>query len=157
MECYRLFLETATAVGTIGATVLALWLALRHNQRHIDGTFIWEAATNFEPILLVQNTSNRIVVIDSIAVKYRNKRVSIINASDDTTLAKHAIIEAGQIKRIPINIVHLDVEDQKKPKKRYYLSVTITLRNGRRYTSKQKYSFDEMRGLFFGQALFEGE
>lgn len=157
MECYSLFLETATAIGTIGATVVAIWLALRQSQRHIDGTFVWEAATNYQPTLLVQNTSSRIVVIDSIVVKYRNRQVSTISASDDASLAKHAIIEAGQIKRIPINIVHLDIEDQKKPKKRYYLSVTIMLRNGRRYTSKQKYSFDEMRGLFFGQALFEGE
>lgn len=157
MECYRLFLETATALGTIGATILALWLALRQNQRHIDGTFIWDGPTHFQPVLLVQNTSNRIVVIDSIAVKYRNKRVSMISASDNTTLARHAIIEAGQIKRIPINVVHLDIEDQKKPKKRYYLSVIITLRNGHRYTSKQKYSFYEMRGLAIGQALFERE
>jgi len=157
MECYRLFLETATAIGTIGATVVAIWLALRQNQRHIDGTFIWEAATNYQPTLLIQNTSTRIVIIDSIKIKYRNKQVSTISASDNSALAKCAIIEANQIKRIPINIAHLNVDDQRKPKKRYYLSVTITLRNGRRYTSKQKYSFDEMRGLIFGQALFEGE
>ena len=65
-----------------------------------------------------------------------------------------AIIEAGQIKRIPINIAYLNIEDLPNRKKHHCLKVIIKLRNGRRHTSKQKYSYDELLGLVFGQALF---
>jgi len=153
MECSD-WINLASAVGTVGATLVALFLALKGNMRHVDRSFIWEAATNYQPTLLVQNTSSRIIVIDSIEIKYRGKRVGIIKASDDPTLAEQAIIEAGQIKKIQVNSINLDIKDIPSRKKRYYLKVTIKLRNGRRHTSKQKYSYDELLGLVFGQALF---
>ena len=80
--------------------------------------------------------------------------VGIIRASDDLTFAKQAIIEAGQIKKIPINIVHLDIKNMQNKKRRHCLKVIIKLRNGRKHTSRQKYSYDEMLGLVFGQSLF---
>lgn len=148
------WINLASAIGTVGATLVALYLALKGNMRHVDGTFIWEASTEYQPTLLVQNTSTRIIVVDSIGIKYRGKQVGIIKASDDKKLAQQAIIEAGQIKRIPINIAYLNIEDLPNRKKRHCLKVIIKLRNGRRHTSKQKYSYDELLGLVFGQALF---
>ena len=148
------WINLASAIGTVGATLVALYLALKGNMRHVDGTFIWEASTEYQPTLLVQNTSTRIIVVDSIGIKYRGKQVGIIKASDDKRLAQQAIIEAGQIKRIPINIAYLNIEDLPNRKKRHCLKVIIKLRNGRRHTSKQKYSYDELLGLVFGQALF---
>lgn len=148
------WINLASAIGTVGATLVALYLALKGNMRHVDGTFIWEASTEYQPTLLVQNTSTRIIVVDSIEIRYRGKQVGIIKASDDKKLAQQAIIEAGQIKRIPINIAYLNIEDLPNRKKRHCLKVIIKLRNGRRHTSKQKYSYDELLGLVFGQALF---
>ena len=148
------WISLASAIGTVGATLVALYLALKGNMRHVDGTFIWEASTEYQPTLLVQNTSTRIIVIDSIEIKYRGKQVGIIKASDDRKLAQQAIIEAGQIKRIPINIRYLDIQDLSNRKKRHCLKVIIKLRSGRRHTSKQKYSYDELLGLVFGQKLF---
>ena len=148
------WISLASAIGTVGATLVALYLALKGNMRHVDGTFIWEASTEYQPTLLVQNTSTRIIVIDSIEIKYRGKQVGIIKASDDRKLAQQAIIEAGQIKRIPINILYLDIQDLPNRKKRHCLKVIIKLRSGRRHTSKQKYSYDELLGLVFGQKLF---
>ena len=148
------WISLASAIGTVGATLVALYLALKGNMRHVDGTFIWEASTEYQPTLLVQNTSTRIIVIDSIEIKYRGKQVGIIKASDDRKLAQQAIIEAGQIKRIPINIRYLDIQDLSNRKKCHCLKVIIKLRSGRRHTSKQKYSYDELLGLVFGQKLF---
>lgn len=148
------WINLASAVGTVGATLVALYLALKGNMRHVDGTFIWEASTEYQPTLLVQNTSTRIIVIDSIEIKYHGEKVSIIRTSDDKKIAELAIIEAGQIKKIPINTQYLDIEDLPNRKKRHYLEVTIKLRNGRRHTSRQKYSYDELLGLVFGQRLF---
>lgn len=148
------WINLASAVGTVGATLVALYLALKGNMRHVDGTFIWEASTEYQPTLLVQNTSTRIVVVDSIEIKYRGKIVGTIRTSHDKKIAEQAIIEAGQIKKIPINILYLDIEDLPNRKKRHCLEVTIKLRNGRRHSSRQKYSYDELLGLVFGQRLF---
>ena len=148
------WINLASAIGTVGATLVALHLALRENMRHVDGTFIWEASTEYQPTLLVQNTSSRIIVIDSIEIKYRSKQAAIIKASDDRKLAQQAIIEAGQIKKIPIDIRYLDIQDLQNRKKRHCLKVIIKLRSGRRHISKQNYSYDELLGLVFGQALF---
>lgn len=147
------WINLVSAVGTVGATLVALYLALRENMRHVDGTFIWEASTEYQPTLLVQNTSTRIIVIDSIKIKYRGKKVSIIRTSEDRELAQQAILEAGQIKKIPINIRYLDIQDLTNRKKRHCLKVIIKLRNGGRHKSKQKYSYDELLGLGFGQRL----
>ena len=148
------WINLASAVGTVGATLVALYLAHRGNTRHVDGTFIWAASTEYQPTLLVQNTSTRIIVIDSIEIKYRGKKVSIIKASNDRKLAEQSIIEAGQIKKIPINLLYLDIQDLPNRKKRHCLKVIIKLRNGRRHASKQKYSYDELLGLVFGKRLF---
>lgn len=148
------WINLASAIGTVGATLVALYLALKGNMRHVDGTFIWEASTEYQPTLLVQNTSTRIIVIDSIEIKYSGKQVGIIKASDDRKLAQQAIIEAGQIKKIPIDIRYLDIQDLSNRKKRHCLKVIIKLRNGRRHTSKQQYSYNELLGLVFGQRLF---
>ena len=149
------WINLVSAVGTVGATLVALYLALKGNMRHVDGTFIWEASTEYQPTLLVQNTSTRIIVIDSIEIKYRGKRIGVINASDDLKLARQAITEGGQIKKIPISIAHLNIKDVPNRKKRHCLKVIIKLRNGHRHISKQKYSYDELLGLVFGQRLFE--
>ena len=148
------WINLASAIGTVGATLVALYLALKGNMRHVDGTFIWEASTEYQPTLLVQNTSTRIIVVDSIEIKYRGKQVGIIKASDDRKLAQQAIIEAGQIKKIPIDIRYLDIQDLPNRNKRHCLKVIIKLRNGRRHISKQQYSYNELLGLVFGQRLF---
>ena len=153
MDCSD-WINLASAIGTVGATLVALYLALKGNMRHVDGTFIWEAATEYQPTLLVQNTSTRIVVVDSIVIKYRGEKVGIIRTSDNKKLAEQAIIEAGQIKKIPISTQQLDIKKLANRKKRHCLKVIIKLRNGHRHTSKQKYSYDELLGLVFGQRLF---
>lgn len=148
------WINLVSAAGTVGATLVALYLALRENMRHVDGTFIWEASTEYQPTLLVQNTSSRIIVIDSIEIKYHGKRVGIIRTSEDKKLAQQAIIEAGRVNKIPINILYLDIQDLPNRKKRHCLKVIIKLRSGRRHTSKQKYSYEELLGLVFGKKLF---
>ena len=70
------WINLASAIGTIGATTVALWLALRDTGRHVDGTFIWEAASSYLPILLIQNTSRKIFVLESIEFKITGRSLT---------------------------------------------------------------------------------
>ena len=151
MYCYKMLLDIATTIGTVGATIVALWLGLRDGVKKIDGTFIWDAATSFQPTLFIQNMSKRIVVIESIEVKYRHKIVCIIHAGEDYNLAKYAIVEANKTQNIPMGKYDLRFPKQDNSKKKYVLKITIRQRNGRSAVSKLKYSFDEIGGLIFGQ------
>ena len=66
MHWYTVFLDIAVAIGTIGSSIVALYLGLRGARRKIDATFLWEDATDCQPTLLVQNISSRIAVIKSV-------------------------------------------------------------------------------------------
>lgn len=151
---YSLFLDTATALGTIGATLVALWLGLRENRRRIDGTFIWDVATSYQPTLLVQNTSTRIVVIEHIELKYKRESVCSINVLEEYSFAKYAIIEAGQIQKIPMTEISLKFPKPADHGKKYKLEVIIKQLNGRKSLSTTKYSYNEIQERFFGQGLF---
>ena len=85
--------------------MVALWLALRTTSRYIDATFVWEAASSYQPTLLVQNTSTRIVVLESIEVWYCNTQVCMVDMAKEFKFAKYSILEAGQTMKIPMATV----------------------------------------------------
>ena len=150
------WINLASAIGTIGATTVALWLALRDTGRHVDGTFIWEAASSYQPILLIQNTSRRIVVLESIEIKYYGKIAYMIDATEDFKFARQSIIEAGNIQKIPINTGKLKFAKPSNPKRKYALKVIIRQRTGPKKVCAVKYSYEELGTRFFGQGLFSG-
>lgn len=150
MEWLYPALDILTAIGTVGATVVALWLALRESLSRINGVFIWSAATNDKPTLLVQNIGNRIAVIEVVQVFYDRTQVCNIDFSKEYSLTDYAIIETDQVVKIPIDPKWLNFKPAKKPDKKRPLKVVIKPRNGRRCVSKQKYSYNELNGLFFG-------
>lgn len=60
MKCVSLFLGILTAVGTVGATIVALYLAIPDDKPRINGVFVWSTATKYQPTLLVQNVRKQI-------------------------------------------------------------------------------------------------
>ena len=98
-----LILDTLTAFGTVGATIVALWLGLRDNKQKIVGLFVWSATTNYQPTLLIQNTGKRVVVIESVEVFYDRKSIAHINFFEINSLRNFTIIEANQVVQCPIN------------------------------------------------------
>ena len=154
MDCIHLILEILTAVGTVGATVVALWLALRNSQPQINGVFVWSMATRYAPTLLVQNTGKKIVVIDSVKVLYNRHLVCNIRFSEEYSLKDFIIFEAGEVKSVPFNTDWLQIDAPANQTKPYKLKVVITPRSGRKGVSKQKYSYKELQSLFFGYGLF---
>lgn len=144
----------ASAVGTIGATMVALWLVLRTASRHIDATFVWEAASSYQPTLLVQNTSFRIVVLESMEVQYCNTQVCMVDMAKEFEFAKYSILEAGQTMKIPMATVKFAFPKPSNQKRKYSLKIIIRQRTGPKRVCSVQYSYSELQERFFGQGLF---
>ena len=150
------WINLVSAIGTIGATGVALWLARRSTSRHVDGTFIWEISTSYQPTLLIQNTSDRIVVLESIEVRYHRKPACLIKMDKSYSFSKYSIIEVGQVVKIPLGDAEFTFKTPNNQKKKYRLKIIIQQRNGRQYVCVSKYSFEELQERFFGKGLFSG-
>ena len=157
MDCVHLILEILTAVGTIGATIVALWLARRDDRPRINGVFVWSASTEYQPTLMIQNIGKQIAVIELIEVFYHGHLVCRICFSEEYTLRNFSIVEAGEVKRVPLKTEWLHMNAPQDKTRPFTLKVVIRPRSGRKSVSKQKYSYNELCGLFFGYGLFSNK
>lgn len=159
--CGKWFLENGIAlfeaIGTVGATIVALWLARKDNQRRIDGMFVWNATTEYQPILLVRNISKRISVIKSIEMRYLKTTICSINISEHFDVSKFAILHPNKCFEIPICKYMQMPKPPKTEKNKYRLKVAIRQWNGRRYSFSTRLSYEEFQTRFFGQKLFEND
>lgn len=143
-----------TAIGTIGATILALWLAVHDKMRRVDAVFVWGIPTEYQPMLFVKNMGNKAVVLDCIQIKYNRREVCKIDVFNSTALREYAIFKPFEEKTIPLGNRIPTIDAPKKQKRQYLFEVIIVPRQGRKFISKQKYSYDDIGELLFGCALF---
>jgi len=155
MRWYNIALDIAVAVGTIASSVIALYLGLSGTRRKIDALFLWEDATDYQPILLVQNVSNRIAVIKSVEIRYDGESVCHIRASMEPHLSKYAIIEPGKIQRIPMNKFDLRFPQKGDQLQKYKLKTIVRQQAGFKCKFTIRLSYSELKEKFFGQGLFE--
>ena len=134
--------------------MVALWLALRTTSRYLDGTFIWEATSSYQPTLLVQNISTKIAVLESIEVQYCNHKVCVVNMTKEYKFTEYSILEAGHIVKIPMNTVKFDFPKVTNQNKKHKLKIIIRQRTGPKCICSIKYSYNELLERFFGQELF---
>lgn len=154
MNWFSLLLEIFTAAGTVGAVIVALWLARRDDRPRINGVFMWSTATNYQPTLLVQNVGKQIAVIEVVKVYYNKKRIGEIYFSETSSLKDFVIVKAGEVKQVPLQSKWLKVYKPKDIMKPFTLKVVVIPRSGRKSISKQKYSYKELVDLFFGSGFY---
>lgn len=157
IEIIQLGLDFLVAVGTISATIVALYLGLRQNRRSIDSVFIWGTPTNYQPILMIHNIGIGTIVIDNVKLYYKNRLIGCMDFFEDHTLRKNAIIESGKTEKIIVDKKFIQIKTPTSIEKKYFLKVVVTPRDGKPFSSKQKYSFKELDSLLFGQRLFENK
>lgn len=154
MNWFSLVLEIFTAVGTVGAAAVALWLARRDDRPRINGVFMWRTAANYQPTLLVQNVGKQIAVIEFVEVYYNKKLIGEIRFSDKSSLKDFMIVKAGEVKQVPLQSEWLSVNKPQDIMQPFTLKVVVTPRSGRKSVSKQKYSYAELNDLFFGSGFY---
>lgn len=146
-----------TAIGTVAATIVALYFGLRENSCRINGVFLWDSSSDYTPMLLIENVGNRIVVVEEICIFYAGKKVGNISFTKEQSLRDYRIIRANEAKKVPISLEWLNFPKITNTSKIYTLKIEIKHRSGGKYVSKQRYTYNDLEGLFFLNGLDSGE
>lgn len=104
-------------------------------------------------MIVVQNTSNRVSVIESIEIRYMGNKIYYEKILDSAYLSDFAIIEANEVKKILLPGLNFEISEPADKDKKYNLKIIIKQRKGRRSVSKTKYSYNEVSDHSFGQAF----
>ena len=62
-----------SAIGTFLAAFIAIFLAYMPRIKRIDLTFIWSAANDYQPYLILHNRSERYIPLSAIEFYYKSK------------------------------------------------------------------------------------
>ena len=150
-----ILLDTLTALGTIGACVIALALALKANSQKLDCVFVWGTPNNYQPTLVVNNLGDRTVVISGIDVTYNRQHLAYIDFWLDPMMRDCTIIPPRTEKIITLDSGAFQVSPNGEDiKKKQLLTITVKTISGKKFKSKQKYSREELLEVFFGEGLF---
>ena len=116
-----MIINLISAIGTVGATVLALYLALQNNRQRIDCAFMWETATGDKPMLILNNIGNHTVIEEYVDLYFHNEKIGrfdILRSSSDTM---------------------------------YKLTAIVTTTTKKRYKSSYKYCYHELLGFTYSE------
>lgn len=153
-EILTLIFTAFSAVGTVSSASIALALSRRDMRRRIDAVFIWNDSekSRFKPTVLIQNTGKLMTVIESISFYYRNECIGQYTLSNDSGLCKYSIVQAGKSSEIPFSSYDFKINKPKKTNKPYVLKILIKPRRGKTFSSKQRYTYNELAQLMFFEA-----
>lgn len=152
-EIANLVIGAVSAVGTLGATVIALYLALQGRQQRIDCAFMWEAVTDDKPVLILNNIGNRTVIVERVDLYYNRKKVGGMDILRNSDYSGNAIISPNKEVRMVLGSDALKLDIKGKPVKNpdtiYKLTAVVTTTNKKRYKSSYGYSYNDLSFLLF--------
>ncbi len=164
--------DALSAIGTVSATIIALWLAFDGRKKKLSASFIWAGVEEYQAKLLVSNPSSKIIVINTISLKYQYKMYPAVDLLTDFHYKDLYTLLPNEAKEIPIRMptglhdnlhikemkhkdgITLDNAYLKQSGKKRRLAILITDNCGKKYRIVQKYSVSDLLSLFFGEALF---
>lgn len=146
-----LCVSSAGLIVSIVSLIRLFYLDHDSKVSRVSGAIMWGAGSNYQPIIIAQNTGNTVAVIDDIEVNYDNSKIFSVTFLNDRSVSEYAIILAGEIKKIPITIGECKTTQGNLKKK---LELIIRLTNGKKTISKQYYTPKEFGELIFCNELF---
>ena len=152
-DILHLVFEIVTALATLGATTIALYLALRDQHQQIDCVFMWEAATEHKPTLILNNIGNRTVIVERIDFFFDGKRIGYIDLLRSNQYGKHAIICPNAESRIDLSSVNFRITGRplKNPDTIYKWTAVVTSTTKKKYKSNYRYTYNDISFLTFYQ------
>ena len=154
-EIVNMVIGTISAIGTFGAAVIALYLAVQGNRQRIDCAFMWEAATEDKPMLILNNIGNRTVIVERVDLYYNRKKVGGIDILRNADYSKNAIISPNKEVRMLHNsdVLKLDIKGKpvKRPDTIYKLTAVVTTTNKKCYKSSYGYCYNDLSFLMFAE------
>ena len=155
IEGISLIFEMITAIGTVGAVIVALWLAAYEWQPRLDCVFIWATATRCKPVLIINNIGRKIVIIKTIWIMYDGHQICLFDVLRDHELYESAIIKPKTEIQIAFNSdrIKLQDDDIKNRDEKHELEVIVNTTDGKQYSPRCNYTYNELMELFFGEGL----
>lgn len=156
---WQTIISAVSAIGTVGACIISLWLARQTEKHKLDCVFVWGIPNEYKPTLIVKNLCRRTIIIDKVDVFYAHKQVASINCFSDYKMKEYAVIYDGERKQIELktedfhfpNIKENNADKQRKKT----LKIVVHTSSGKRFVSKHKFTDRKLLELLFGYALFQ--
>ena len=96
-------IDIVTAIATLGATLLALYLALRDGRQRIDCVFMWETATEDKPMIILNNIGDRTVIVERVDLIFDGHKICSVDVLRRLAYSKNAIISPNKEVKIVLN------------------------------------------------------
>ena len=149
--------DVVTAVATLGATLLALCLALRDRRQRIDCAFMWETATEDKPMIILNNIGDRTVIVERVNLTFDGQNICSVDVLRRSAYSENAIISPNKEVRIALNMKDIKQNIKGRPVKNpdtvYNLTAVVTTTNKKKYKSSYRYCYNDILGLLFSGTL----
>ena len=99
--------DALSAIGTIGATGVALWLGLRKPKKKLDIVLLWDYVTKSKPVVYLSNSTSYIIAIKNIEIIYNEKRVAYMEITKNVASAYNGLISTNEIKEFVFENIDL--------------------------------------------------
>lgn len=157
---WGIFWNAASAIATVAATVLALWLALRDNVKRLDALFVWNQIELYQPILFLHNSGNIPIAIEHIRVTYKNEEIFTLDVLKGYKHEKFDdfLVPPGELRRINLSTEGVAVTKRYKwtaKRKHFEPRIKITIKDirGKKYVVRQRMSENQMAENEVGAVL----
>lgn len=166
------FWTALTAIGTIGACIIAIWGIWRNERKKISGALVWDNVTHYIPKLVLSNTCSKTIVISKVDFTYQSKNIGMLNVLQDSKYRGKNILLPGNTieldvpvypadkrltepgyRKFPGTGLYIDASIGEKSKNEHTMRIVITDINKRKYKIKQQFSEDKLSELFIGNAF----
>jgi len=90
--------DALSAIGTIGATIVALWLGLRKPRKQLDIVCVWDYITKSKPVVYLYNPTLCAIAIKSIEIMYNKKQIAFLELTKNVASDYNGVITSNEIK-----------------------------------------------------------
>ena len=153
LEIVNLIIGALSAIGTIGATVVATCLALQGRKQRIDCAFMWETATDTKPMIILNNIGYHTVIVEKIELYFHKQQIGRFDILRRSAYCENAIVSPNKEVRIVINPNELKLnikgEPVTNPDNTYRLTAVVTTTTKKKYKSSYRYCYNELLGFTY--------
>lgn len=161
-----------TAIGTIGACIIAIWGIWKGERKKLCGALIWDNVTRYVPKLIITNACTKTIVVTQVDFIFKSENIGMLNIMQDRKYRGNNVILPGSTveleipvfaanerdiepgyRKFPCSGIYIDASATDRDKKEYIFETVITDVNKKKYKFKQSFSEDKLSELFIGNSV----
>ena len=150
MSTLEIILNSLVAIGTIGASGVALWLWLKDKKRHLSIEFSWDETTHDLPKVFILNDGGKVEKIESIVADFDKTSILNKNFDDYQYSFEDLVLVPGNTTIIKLEILDraLKFQEKQSNENKYDLKVSAFTASDKCFSITKKYTYDEVYNMF---------